>query len=327
MGRWFKRLSIALLLALVALPLSSVLAISDPDSISINSVKAYEGLWEEGDMLFIVEYEVMYGVDPDEDPEDTFLVGLWDGTVKGPDRALAYYQHNFTSIYLTAAQVTSFGYELNDELKVRVTGNPSAFPVLTEGVNMKTTTLTSGHWNKGVDMDETREFLSTWCIIIAETLEDSWEIPLLTTGGRLNTTGMVKFKEAIPGLDSICPDIFQVATSYPDYEDPEYDPTYEEDLLDRAGTKLTTALEGLGLWITGKSDTGLLIGGVGLAILFFVLAGRIFIATGSVPTSIAVSLPFLFAGNLIGILPLTITFVAAFLVAVLFGITFVLGRL
>lgn len=307
---------------------TSVFAIGNPTgNMTIESVRVYEGLWETGDMLFVVEYQVEYAPDPEEDPQDTFLVGSWNATgAKGPDRPLDYYQHNFTSIYLTDNQSDNFTYVFEDELKVRVMGNPAYFPVLTEGVNMATVTLATGHWVNEGSLEDTRLYLADWCLTLAGVFEASWGLPLLTSGNKLNSTGMVKFKEAIPGLDGICPQIFQVATSYPEYEEPTYVKTYEETLVGRAGERLELALENLGVWITGKQDMGGLIGGVGLAILFFVLAGRIFIATGSVPTAIAVSIPFLFVGNLIGVLPLSVTFVAAFLVVVTFSITFILGR-
>ena len=250
-----------------------------------------------------------------------------DDAVKGPDRPLNWYQHNIISIYLTAAEVTTFGYTLSDELKIRVMGNPAYFPALTEDVNMDTVTLAAANWVNEGSLEGTAEFLAIWCIVLAEVLEASWSLTLLTTGDKLNSLGMITFQDAIPGLDSICPDIFQVYTTYPDYTDPTYTPTYETDLLGRTGARLTAVLEGLGQWITGKAGMGGLVGGVGLAVLFFVLAGRIFIATGSVPIAIVVSIPFLFVGNVIGILSLSITFIAALIVVVLFAVTFILGRM
>ena len=279
-------------------------------------------------MLFVIEYKTMYDPDPEEEPEDTFLAGIWDETlVKGPDIALNYYQHNFISIYLTPTQVTSFGYALNDELKIRIAGNPSYFSSLTEGVNMKTKTLTEANWVKGSSMALTRTYLADWCVILAETFEDSWgEIVLLTESDKLNTTGKLLFEEAIPGLQSICPEIFQVSSSYPDEPEPAGNATFQNTLLGNMGDRLSGVLDGLGETVFGREGMGVFIGGIGLAILYFILAGRIFIATGSVPGAVAVSIPFLIGGNLIGILPLTITFIAAFIVVLMFGITFVLGR-
>lgn len=321
------RLTVLLLVVVSQLLLvTPVYAIANPDSISVESVKAYVGVWEAGDMLFVVEHRVMYTTEPTEDPSDAFLVGVWKSTVKGPDRPIIDYQHNFLSIYLTLAQVTSFGYVINDELKIRVMGNPSLFGTLTEGVNMRTYTLSAGNWLQGSSMTQTRQYLADWSIILAKVFEVSWTVTLLTSADKLNTTGKMIFEEAIPGLQSICPSIFQVSASYPEMPAAPGAKTFEATLKARAGTRLTTALEDLGEWITGKSGMGVLIGGLGVGLLYFILAGRIFISTGSVPIAVAVSIPFLFVGNLVGILPLTVTFIAAFLVVVTFGLTFILGR-
>lgn len=312
----------------IFIPTALVLAIDNPNLIAIKSVRAFVGTFEAGDMLFIVEHNVKYEIDPLDDPEDTFLVGIWNESgSKGPEVRLDYYQYNISSIYLTAAQVISFGYEINDELRVRILGDPAYFSSIQEGINMRTFTLTPAHWIQGVSLSETRELLGNWCITLAEVLEEEWDIILLTNLYYLNATGRTKFEEVIPGLQTICPEIYQTSTSFPEKAPEAGEPQFEETLSGRMGERLSNVLDNFGSWLFGKEGMGTLVGGVGLAILYFILAGRIFIATGSVPGSIAVSIPFLFAGNLIGVLPLTITFIAAFLVVVAFGITFVLGRL
>ena len=82
---WRRRVILGSFLSLCSLLLlsSPVYAISNPDSITIESVRVFQNLWETGDQLYVVEYKVMYDSDPDEDPEDTFLVGVWsDSTQK-----------------------------------------------------------------------------------------------------------------------------------------------------------------------------------------------------------------------------------------------------
>ena len=328
--RYFHALALGCLIACLLLLAFSgiVLAIDDPDSITIRTVRAYEGLWEEDDMLFVVEYDVEYGIDPVEDPDETYAVGIWSPTlVKGPDRPLNYYQHNVISVYLTPAQVTSFGYAVDDELRIRVFGNPTFFPSLTEGVNMRTVTLSPTHWTSGSTLAITRTALGNRVITIAGSLETSWGITLLTTNDKLNSVGKATFEEAIPGLQGICPDIFQLAVTTPAVPAGPGDPVFEEGLQTRMGARLEGSMRGISTWILGDDSHYLLIAGLCLGMVYFVLAGRIFIATGSVPGAIVVSLPFLFVGNLVGLLPLSFTFVAAFLVTVTFGVTFVLARL
>ena len=136
----------------------------------------------------------------------------------------------------------------------------------------------------------------------------------------------MKFEEAIPGLQTACPDIFQISASYPDEPAAAGNATFQATLTGQMGDRLSGVLENFGSWIFGKESMGIFVGGIGLAILFFILAGRIFVATGSVPGAIAISIPFLFVGNLIGVLPLVITFIAAFLCVLTFGVLFILGR-
>ena len=147
---------------------SPVWAISNPDSISIQSVRVFQNLWETGDMLFLCEYKVMYATDPTEDPKDTFLVGVWDGTTQKYSRPLSYYDHNMQSVYLTAAQALTW----EGSYTVRVMGNPSYFATLTKDVNKASLELAPTHWISGAQ-SASRALLQDWCVSLAETFETS----------------------------------------------------------------------------------------------------------------------------------------------------------
>jgi len=67
-------------------------------------------------------------------------------------------------------------------------------------------------------------------------------------------------------------------------------------------------------------------GGLALAIIFFILSGRIFVATGSPATAMVISMPLLIVGTMIGLLQPVWLFVGGFMVVLLFGILFILGR-
>lgn len=319
-----RKLLFLLVLSLVLLLSFStpVYAIGNPTSITIESVRIFQNLWVDGDQLYVVQFKVMYDPVPEERSGDTFLIGITP-TTPMISKPLDYYLHNFTSIYLTPTQAIGW----KGSYSIKVMGNPAYFTTLTEAVNMRTLALSDPYWISG-SMADSREYLGAWCIQLAETFSSDapvgWGIDLLTATGKLNTVGAVKFREAIPGLEGIVPDIFAVAVSYPEYTPEEHPKTYEEYLRTVGGERLETALNNLGTFL---HIPGAIVGGLGLAILYFVLAGRIFTATGSVPAAVTVSLPFLFAGNLIGILPLYITFIAGLLVLVMFGVTFVLGRM
>jgi len=111
----------------------AALAISDPDSISIERVKVFKGVWEANDWLFICEYDVEYGVTPSEDPEDTYLAAVYDenGVSVGAN-PLNYYDHNVISVYFTSSQAASKSMDWDQigSYNFRITGNPSYFPTI-----------------------------------------------------------------------------------------------------------------------------------------------------------------------------------------------------
>ena len=304
-----------------------VLAVSDPDSIDLLSIRVYENVYEEGDWLILCEHDVAYSSTPVEAANATFCLVLRNGINITAVGYVVEYNHHIGTIYLDSSSVDNLGLTWgNTTYNVSVMGHPDYFTNLTEGVNMSTTVLTAGYWIEG-ETDESRDYLGNRVIVLAKYLEADWGIDLVNSENELNCEGREEVLKAVLYLDVICPDIFAPCSVIPGYTPPDYDPEYEDTLLSRTGVRLTTALNGLGLWITGKPSMGLLFGGLGLAILYFILAGRIFVATGSVPASIAISIPFLIGGNLVGILPLSITFIAAFFAALSFGVTYIIGRL
>lgn len=317
-------LSVVLSVFLLAQP---VLAVSDPDSIELMSIRVYQNVYEDGDWLVLCEYDIAYNSTPAENATETFGLVLRDGLNITAVGEVVAYNHHIGIIYLGSSDVDDRGLTWgNTTYNVSVMGIPPSFNSTTEGVNMDTIILTAGYWIEGVT-DESRDYLGSRVIILAQYLENDWGIELVNTENKLNCEGREQVLLAIPYLDVICPEIFAPCSTIPGYTPPDHNPAYEDTLLARTGVRLTAALNGIGQWITGKPNMGLLIGGLGLAILYFILAGRIFVATGSVPASIAISIPFLIGGNLIGILPLSITFIAAFFAALFFGVTFILGRL
>jgi len=213
-GRLLGVVGIALLVLLVvAVP---VFAISNPDSIAIQSVKVFQNIFEDGDFLVFVRYDVNYSADPDEPADETFLVNLYDtdGTTLLYQRPLNYYDLNIVSIYLTPAQASGLTWEGAHVIKVM--GNPSVFGGLTEGINLVSRTLESSANYVSGDMDASRGYLGIFCINTARVLQadDDWPT-LLTSNDKLNTQGAITFNAAIPGLYSACPSIYSTAISPP----------------------------------------------------------------------------------------------------------------
>jgi len=108
------------------------------------------------------------------------------------------------------------------------------------------------------------------------------------------------------------------------YTVPDWTGAYARGLKDNMGNRLTQAMNGFGEWI---GVPGTIVAGIGAFIVYLLLAGRIFVATGNVQAAIALSIPFLLIGSYLGMIPLYVIFAVVFIVILLFGITFILARL
>jgi len=108
------------------------------------------------------------------------------------------------------------------------------------------------------------------------------------------------------------------------YTTPDFTGDYAEGLSENMGNRLQTAFNNLGEWL---GVPGTIAAGIGAALLFFILAGRVFVATGSTHAAIALTIPFLLLMVLIGLIPMYLIFIIAFSLILLFGITFILARI
>jgi len=298
-----------------------VLALEDPDSISLESVKVFQNLWETGDQLYVIEYKIMYATDPDEEPEDTFFVGLLDSSsILQATKQVPYYDHYFLAIYLDSA--ASLVWE--STCTVMVAGSPSYFSELEADVTKASMALNPAlNWISGVE-DDSRDYLGDWCVSLAGTLETSWDTPLLTDADKLNTEGASIFKDEIPGLDSICVGIFQTSLQQMEVDDVPFDDTYQTTLESNMGTRLASTMTNLGEAIGVSQGT---VGAICVVILFFIIAGRMFVATGHSGTAVALSIPFILIGVLLNLITVQWLFVAGLLIVILFGVYFILARL
>ena len=321
----------ALVLAIVV-PVSATVA--NPTTITIPSVRVFENVYTAGDMLFIVETNPAYSVAPTPPPTSTFTVQIMDptGATVLASRPLDYYNHYFSAIYLTAAQVASSSfataYANGTAYQIWLTGNPVYFSPLTLNTNYCVYTLSSAQYVVGTlgATGTTPVLLQAWCIQLANSCAPgAW----LDTSGLLNSTGGPVFLTEIPALGSVCPNLFETSASYPGYVTGTVSKTEETALTARQGTRLQTAMTNLGIWMgMGPTLGGPILETVSIAILCFMVAGGLFVATGSSAISVVVGvIPTIFAGNMIGLLPLTLTFVLGFLVVLTFGITFILSHL
>jgi len=98
---------------------------------------------------------------------------------------------------------------------------------------------------------------------------------------------------------------------------------YEQSLMENMGNRIRDAFSGFGGWL---GMPGSMVAAAGATLLYFILAGRVFVATGSTQAAIVLTIPFLLIGGLLGFIPLSVLFAIGFLIIILFGITFILAR-
>jgi len=289
-------------------------AVANPDSISIQWCGVFRNVLTTGDQLWVVEHAVIYGSTslPVESASSTFLFSIYgtDGTTLRYSRALNYYGTNIISIYLTPSQALTW----ESAYYIKIMGNPAYFS-LTEGVNMITRVLGNSSF---YEADE----LPTQLISVALDLQDVWGTTIVSNN-KLNTTGSTYFREAIPNLNSMVPEIFQETTAYMQMGNASGNITYGN--VTRMGPGFMAMLSDLGN-MTGVSTGWAGFGFLGMGMLL--IASVTYSATRQPVVGVVFGGAFvLIAGAWIGIIAMQTTFVIVVSVAMLFGIAFILRRL
>lgn len=314
-----KRLSSTLLLALAGLLLSLGLvgAIGNPDYVQVNAVFVFRDLLESDDQLYFVRYDVSFATNQTENAEDTWQMALYneDGSTLVTTRPLNYYQHNIISVYLSASEALTWGAEY----VIRIMGMPSVYANLTEDINVDTWVLGSGAYYEGSELGGTM-------VSQAGILEADWDIVLLTAQNRLNTTGAVFFSEAVPGLGSMVPEIFETASVRESTDTVPWSRNYTESLVARTGGRLSAAMTSLGsaVGLSGNWMSSWMV-----SVLFLVAAGVVYSSTRNPMWALVVAFPFVVMTAFVGLGGETMLLVVLLIVlalTVLFGLVFILPR-
>lgn len=295
---------------------SPVFAIGNPTSVRIYDVAVFQNVLTTGDQIYFVRYDVQYASQPSEPARETWQMELREANgSRIYVRPLNYYQHNVISIYLTPSQALSWeGAHI-----VRIMGMPSVFWSLQETVNMRTATLTSGDYRTDISFCD-------YVLNQAGILQDDWGITLVSSEtGKLNVTGAKYMREAVPGLNQMCPGIFAISATTPTVERQEYNLTYAKSIQGRMGDRLSSALDSIAAWMGGSKNW---LAAIIVMIIAFSLGGIVYAATSHSMAALLFSFPILvvFAWLGLGIELMTAVAVVVFLLALLFGIVFILAR-
>lgn len=179
-------------------------AVANPNSTQIGDVAVFPDVVEAGDQLYLVRYNIDYTTNPIEPATTTFHMAIYDtdGTTLLYTRPTPNYGNFLMGIYLTPAQALTWG----DSYVIRISGNPAIFDPLIEGVNRATRTL------GGSDYYDTED-LGGVLVAQAEILEGLTGIDYVTSDHYITNTGASYLNLGIPGIASMVPDVFVLATS------------------------------------------------------------------------------------------------------------------
>ena len=312
--------SCIVLFLLLGIVSTAFAAPANPGSITIETCKVFQNIFETGDVLFVASHNVSYISEPSESASETFELAVYDtdGTTFLFDRPLNYYQYSIHSIYLDADAAASVTW--GSEYRVRVMGNPIYFPLI-EDTTMDTMILSaSSSWIEG-DMAASRVLLHGYCLSLATTLESALNKTLTidtTEGTKLNSVGRTYFLAAIPYLDYAIPELFQVAISNVYGEDVPYGGAYEDatKIEIMLGAKIASAFTGIGEIFHLSGETAAFLW---MAFIAVTIASIVFLSTGNTTVALVLSVPVLILGSYIGAIPLALIFVLATIIVIYLG--------
>lgn len=278
------------------------------------SVRITRNLYEPGDMLLTFYYEISWTApenQPDEPADEAFIFRLMNADeTETLGYSLPYpflyngYGEGVGSMYWDAASAPT--WEVDRIL--RIEENPGLDP----SPKVVKRSVTTDDYSPYSEQEDNQEYLRAYLIDAAKSLEVAWELEtgtLLGADNYLTAAGGSYFEGAILGLRVLCPDIFSIKETVPEYEDREW------------GTEHQAQAEGQwsGTWIQDSLD-GLsgLFGGVGWQMLTSV--GCIFAFLGLLAFSHA-KFKTTKPGLLLGILPILGGSILGFIPYIAVGLT------
>ena len=223
------RVILALLIIILSLWPVSALAISDPSgTFQMNQIDVYQHNLEANDQLYLIEFTIIYAVNPTENITDAYLIRLINTTSLveyGQVQPYNYYNKGYgstnqqwlASIYIPAASAPTWG---STGYTMRFEGNPAL--TWTDPPPIPLTTRSGGeiNWHTTADSTATKVILATRLRELAHNLESDWAVfdfieGSFLTGEKLTATGVDYFTNVIANLYTICPAIMPSSISNP----------------------------------------------------------------------------------------------------------------
>ena len=306
--RWLMPVIFAVFLTMVIV--TPVMAIDDPDSITVNAVYAYRNCREDGDQLYLIDYTIDYsGVgNPTETITEAFLCRLMNGATELRAVApYAYYNDGYDrgtiAIYFNAADAPtwqgSYSMYLIGNPVLSWVGDPPSAHVSTFNV-----------WQDN-SMSITREVVSSRILYLADLLEIAWSVDMIEASGgghTLTSFGEDYYTNVVPYVSDIAPYAFAGQIILPEVGAVDTSTDYADDL--------ETAIIGTPLDLTDMADSFGVSRGPLTALLYYGVVAFALIKISSRAQSqkplMMLSIPAVIGGAFIGV-PLIVTIVVGFM--------------
>jgi hypothetical protein len=233
--------------------------IASPTTYDINAVDVYSPALETGDQLFIVKFEITYGVNPTEDAGEAWLLRLKDSTGAEVASAspYAYYNSGYiagggVSFYLPASIAIAWGsaatvvIEPNPTLTWTSMPAPKSFAALA--------------WNSATTIGTVATAVGARVRVLAIGLNSLASLDFaenINGVWKFTSYGEGYFDVVIPILRTVQPNLYQSTLRSPILADNQYGDTYQQNTdANLVGTPLdpTNLAAGMGLsrmWATG----------------------------------------------------------------------------
>ncbi len=200
---------------------------AQPSSVSIGDTAVYNSLISDNDTLIVGTYNVVYGTTPSDTIDKTFIFKLLDGSALiGSVTAYPYYNYGYGlgvfSFYFPADNGVTWGQPYT----IAVSENPAAFvSPISYSFNLETSDYSPYTSNQTAN----RQLLQTKITIIAQQLTIAWGMvstPLTEQSGSgiiLSSYGESYFRNAIYGIQMMCPSLFLLQNTNLDYTPRSWD--------------------------------------------------------------------------------------------------------
>lgn len=245
-------------------------------TLKLNDVKVVGGYHEDGDWLFLIDYENYYTpYYPEANPATWFNLQLLDSSNNTLAQTnLRKWGHRPGSIYLNAKSAAKL--EWCGAYTVRMAGNFGTNPYVEY-------TLAETDWLADSDLD----MLDDWVLSVAETIGKEEGTLLITFiaehGAVLNDTGQAIFAIGIPGLATIRPELMECAFMSVAPDDKTFD-LVEYDIGTGVGSEVKGILKSGGEIIGVANERtmgGLVVAGISIVLIAIgAIAGHIYVGVG-----------------------------------------------